>query len=188
MYTTPQVVTGEERALLLRIARCPMIAEALRGAHLCSEIVAAQQVAEADRQVPEGWAGNLRDARVVFVSSNPSISHPGPGQSADQVEPFPTASSRDDEIVEFIGRRFDQTVLPKPWVRDDRSLLRNGTYWHRPTRFWVAIRARARELVMKSGGPMIAVISRPVVLGRARTRRIASRTAAGRNGGRVPRW
>jgi hypothetical protein len=153
MSGTPQVVTAEERALLLLIARCPMIAEALVAGHPCSEIVAAQQVAERDRQVPEGWAGNLQDARVVFVSSNPSISQPGPGQSADQVEPFPTASSSDDQIVEFIGRRFDQTVLPKPWVRNDRSLLRNGTYWHRPTRFWVAIRARARELLGDDADP-----------------------------------
>ena len=153
MSGTPQVVAGQHRALLLRIARCPVIAEALAGGHPCSEIVGSQQVAEPYRQVPEGWAGNLRDARVVFVSSNPSISQPGPGQSADQVEPFPTASSSDDQIVEFIGRRFDQTVVPMPWVRDDRSRLRDGTYWHRPTRFWVAIRARARELLGDDADP-----------------------------------
>jgi hypothetical protein len=153
MSAAPQEVTGQERELLLRIARCPAIAAALAGGHPCSAIVAAQQVAERDRQVPEGWAGNLSGARVAFVSSNPSISQPGPGQSADQVEPSPTASSSDDQIVEFIGRRFDQTVQPRPWVRDDRSLLRDGTYWRRPTRFWVAIRARARELLGEDADP-----------------------------------
>jgi len=148
-----QVVTGEERLLLLRIARCELISEARRGGRPCSEIVACQKVAEPDRQVPEAWAGNLRDARVLFLSSNPSISEPGPGHPADAVEPFPTASSADAEIVEFIGRRFDQTVLPAPWVRDDRSLLRNGRYWPRPTRFWVSIRARARELLGDAADP-----------------------------------
>ena len=142
-----QVVAADERALLLRIARCPLIAAAHLGWRPCSQIVSAQKVADADRQVPEAWAGNLQDARVLFLSSNPSISEPGPGQPADAVEPFPTASSTDHEIVEFIGRRFDQTLLPAPWVRDDRSLLRNGRYWPTPTRFWVSIRARARELL-----------------------------------------
>lgn len=73
-FGTPQVVTSEERALLLKIARCPLIAEALQNWRPCTEIVSAQKVASADRQVPEGWAGNLRDGRVLFLSSNPSIS------------------------------------------------------------------------------------------------------------------
>jgi hypothetical protein len=153
MHGLAQAVTDEERALLLRIARCPLILAARQGWQPCTEIVACQQVAEPARQVPEAWAGNLRQARVLFLSSNPSISEPGPGQPADAVEPFPTASSADDEIVQFIGRRFDQTVLPSPWVRDDRSLLRNGRYWPKPTRFWVSIRARARELLGDGADP-----------------------------------
>ena len=86
------------------------------------------------------------------MSSNPSISEPA-RQTADAAEPFPTASSPDDEIVEFIGRRFDQGVRPAPWVRRDRSLLRNGQYAPKPTRFWASIRARARELLGDSADP-----------------------------------
>jgi hypothetical protein len=153
MHGFAQVVTDEERSLLLRIARCPLILSARQGGQPCSEIVACQQVAEPARQVPEAWAGNLRKARVLFLSSNPSISEPGPGQPDDAVEPFPTAGSTDAEIVEFIGRRFDQTVRPAPWVRDDRPLLRNGRYWPTPTRFWVSIRARARELLGDGADP-----------------------------------
>ncbi len=159
----PQVVTSEERALLLKIAHCPLITESLQDGRACSEIVAAQKLAEPDRQVPEGWAGNLADAKVLFLSSNPSISEAGPGQPADEVEPFPTACSTDDEIVEFIGRRFDQTVLPKPWVRNDRSLLRSGQYSPRPTRFWVSIRARARELLGDSADPACNYVMTEVV-------------------------
>ena len=177
-FGTPQVVTSEERALLLKIARCPLIAEALQNRRPCTEIVSAQKVASADRQVPEGWAGNLRDARVLFLSSNPSISEAGPGQPADAVEPSPTASSADDEIVEFIGRRFDQTVTPSPWVRNDRSLLRDGRYWPRPTRFWVSIRARARELLGDAADPARNYVMTEVV--HCKSKQEAGVTAAAR--------
>jgi hypothetical protein len=164
MARTAQVLNAEERALLLKIARCPLIAEALRGGRPCSQIVGAQRVAaDADRQVPEAWAGNLGDARVLFLSSNPSISEPGPSQPADAVEPFPTASSTDHNIVEFIGRRFDQSVLPTPWVRDGRSLLRNGHYSPTPTRFWVSIRARAQELLGETADPACDYVMTEVV-------------------------
>jgi hypothetical protein len=177
-WGTPQVVTSEERALLLKIARCPLIAEALQNWRPCTEIVSVQKVASADRQVPEGWAGNLRDARVLFLSSNPSISEAGPGQAADAVEPSPTASSTDDEIVEFIGRRFDQTVMPSPWVRNDRSLLRDGRYWPRPTRFWVSIRARARELLGEAADPARNYVMTEVV--HCKSKQEAGVTAAAR--------
>jgi hypothetical protein len=177
-FGTPQIVTSEERALLLKIARCPLIAEALQNWLPCTEIVSAQQVASADRQVPEGWAGNLREARVLFLSSNPSISEASPGQPADAVEPSPTASSTDDEIVEFIGRRFDQTVTPAPWVRNDRSLLRNGRYWPRPTRFWMSIRARARELLGEAADPARNYVMTEVV--HCKSKQEAGVTAAAR--------
>ncbi len=176
MLGTAQVATDEERVLLLRIARCPLVSAAHQGGQPCSEIVACQRVNDADRQVPEAWAGNLRDARVMFLSSNPSISEPGPGQPADAVEPFPTASSTDAEIVEFIGRRFDQTVLPAPWGHDERSLLHNGQYWPTPTRFWVSIRARARELLGDAADPAQNYVMTEVV--HCKSRREAGVAAA----------
>ena len=137
-----------ERALLLRIARCLLIAQAAaRAPHPCHRVVGTQTVPEPDRQVPEGWAGNLRDARVVFLSSNPSISLAEPGGPADAVEPYPTASASDEYIAEFLGRRFDQTVRPLPYIcQDSRSLMRNGRY-AKAIRFWTEIRRRADELL-----------------------------------------
>lgn len=65
-------LSGDERGLLLRIARCPPIAEAIADAsHGCRRVVAAQRCPEPERQVPEGWAGNLREARVMFVIIQP---------------------------------------------------------------------------------------------------------------------
>jgi hypothetical protein len=77
------LLSDAERAVLLRVARCPLIAEALTDVtHRCHQVVATQAGPEPDRQVPEAWAGNMREARVVFLSSNPSISLAGPGQPA----------------------------------------------------------------------------------------------------------
>ena len=140
-------LSSAERGLLLRIARCPLIAAASTDARQpCHRVVAAQAGAGQQRQVPEGWAGNLPDARVVFVSSNPSISVAGPGQPADAVEPYRVAADGEDYIAGYLGRRFDPSVIPRPYVKDKRSLLRNGEYGA-PTRFWAEIHRRAEELI-----------------------------------------
>jgi hypothetical protein len=67
----------------------------------------------------------LRPARVMFVSSNPSISLPESGQP-DAMEPYPTAADSDDYLTEFLGRRFDQAMRPVPFVKDGRALMRTG--------------------------------------------------------------
>ena len=148
------ILTDQERALLIRVARCPLIGEAIGSAsHPCHEVVASQEVAEADRQIPEGWAGNLRDSRIVFVSSNPSISVAARGQLPSATEAYPVAAWLDHEIVEFLGRRFDQTVLPHPFVRGFRHRQRDGQYAPKPTRFWLSIRQRAVELLGVDADP-----------------------------------
>jgi hypothetical protein len=53
-------------------------------------VVAAQVGAGHLREVPEGWAGSLRDARVVFVSSSPCRASVGAGDGVDQGIPDPT--------------------------------------------------------------------------------------------------
>src|SRR5258708_4288359 len=116
-------LADQERALLIRVARCPLIREALGDSgRPCREVVTVQDDAEGDRQVPEAWAGNLRKSRVVFVSSNPSISTAGQGQPPSTAEAYPAAAWPNDKIVEFLGRRFDQSVRPRPYVRDFRHL------------------------------------------------------------------
>lgn len=145
-------LSGDERGLLLRIARCPLIPEAVTTiGHCCHRVVAAQTCSEPERQVPEGWAGNLGDARVVFVSSNPSISLPASGQP-EAVEPYPTVADSDDDIAGFLGRRFDPAVRPLPYVKDSRALMRSGEY-AQPTAFWREIQARAEELLPGTADP-----------------------------------
>lgn len=147
-------LTDEERALLIRVARCPLILEALRNSgHRCRGVVTVQGDSEPDRQVPEAWAGNLADSRVVFVSSNPSISTAAPGQPPSTAEAYPVAAWPDDKIVEFLGRRFDPGVRPRPFVQNFRHLQRGGHYSPKPTRFWLSMQRRAEELLGDSADP-----------------------------------
>jgi hypothetical protein len=174
----PSILSPEERALLLRIARCPLIPLALGNpSHRCHRVVATQTVPSDDRQVPEGWAGNLRGARIVFLSSNPSISLAGDDQPADEVEPYPAASSSDDDIAHFLGRRFDQTVTPQPFVTNSRSLLRNGRYAERVTTTWNEIRNRANELLSNEADPARNYVMTEVVHCKSRQNRGADRAS-----------
>ena len=113
MRANSQVVTAEERALIIKVARCELIVRAQReNAHDCHAVVGSQAgTGEGDRQVPEAWAGNLQSSGLVFLSSNPSISEPGPGQPLNSAEDYPRVSSTDNAIVEFQGRRFDRPYL-----------------------------------------------------------------------------
>jgi hypothetical protein len=149
-----RILGPQERALLLEIARCPLIPAAIRDAgHPCHRVAGVQPIADAGRQVPEGWAGNLRSARVVFLSSNPSISLPVPGQSPETAEAYPVASCTDEHIARYLGHRFDQAVGPKPFVRDSRHLQLDGQYAAKPTQFWVSMRRRAIELLGPDADP-----------------------------------
>ena len=138
-------IDDDRRALLLRIARCPLIKQALADhSHPCSRVVNEQQLGNEDeRQVPEGWAGNLRHARVVFVSSNPAI---GDG------EIYPTSSWSDAHIVEFLDRRFDPAMTP-PLVHENRVLMQDGTYWQESVGYWDEASAQARRLLLGRASP-----------------------------------
>lgn len=85
------------RALLLEIARCPIVGCCLTGEtapHPCARVVLHQWLAVGpeDRQrrwrrehhLPEPWVGHIEAAAVLFLSSNPSLS-----KVRDQVEPAP---------------------------------------------------------------------------------------------------
>lgn len=95
------------RSLLLRIARCPNL-----GLGACTKIAAVQNDF-AKRQVPEPWNGDLVRARILFVSSNPSIS---------EVEDYPTDQWTDDAIADYFEHRYGR------WMADGtKGLRKDGT-------------------------------------------------------------
>ena len=95
----------KDRKLAVAIARCENVAAAvIDKSHKCHVVVNYQDDTP-DRHIPEGWFGNLPGARVLFVSSNPSID---PAESHES-ENFPRSHWTDDAIAEWVTRRIDQS-------------------------------------------------------------------------------
>jgi hypothetical protein len=139
-------------AHLLEIARCPILESCLdaeRPAHPCAKIAlyqwhlipGARRLAHwrEAHQLPEPWVGHLDVAKVLFVSSNPSIRGTisaeavGKAARADGV-------TWDDDDAEII-RRFESAY---------EEFIRDGTRWVGGTstvRYWSSIKARAKELL-----------------------------------------
>ena len=164
--TAHRVFRGRRQlsGLIIKVARCELIWRADReDSHPCHVVVGAQNgTGEYDRQVPEAWAGNLHSYQLVFLSSNPSISEPGSGQPLDSAEDYPRASSTDHTIIEFQGRRFDQT-LSAPFVKNGRYLQQNGHYTHSPIKFWTSVQRRAEELLGPIADPSVNYVMTEVV-------------------------
>lgn len=164
MVDTSQMLTAEERALIIKVARCELILRAGReDGHPCHAVVASQGVTdEDDRQVPEAWAGNLHGSRVVFLSSNPSISEPDTGQPLDNAEDHSRSASTDQKIIESQGLRFDQT-LPRPFVKNGRYLQQDRQYSQKPVHFWKSVQHRAEELLGPTADPSVNYVMTEVV-------------------------
>lgn len=134
--------------LALSVARCGEVPRArVDRRHDCHRIVSSQ--VDDDRwQVPEAWAGGLATARVVFVSSNPSISL-GPPDAPSEAENYPTASWTDLAIASFITQRFDRWATPEGRFRQLDGQL------SRPVPFWRRVRDRASELLGREADPAV---------------------------------
>src|ERR1035437_5926364 len=95
------------RKLALSVARCTDV-DLARSNHAlpCHDVVCSQSGKTGEWQVPEAWAGNLSDGRIIYVSSNPSISHAGDAQSGDIAEDYPRGSWDNTRIADFVINRF----------------------------------------------------------------------------------
>ena len=121
----------EIESLAVSIACCSEIKRAcVDSEHTCHKIVMTQkEFGEEHRQVPEAWAGNLEHARVIFVSSNPSISTP---QVAGTGEEYPLGGYSDagirhpdwpiERVIDFQVNRLDQ-ARENPFVTGDAQFL-----------------------------------------------------------------
>ncbi len=89
--------------LLLQIARCPEVKEALEDfGHPCRTICRAQKRG-VPFHCPEPWSGDIEHAKIMVVSSNPSY---------DPYEVFPNATWEDERIINFFkNREFTRKVM-----------------------------------------------------------------------------
>lgn len=134
------------KKLLLEIARCSQAQSCINNTlidHPCSKIVHVQNSSSFDDyQVPEPWCGNIIDAPILFISSNPAIS---------SKDIFPTGKWMDDDITDFFENRFGGGK--QEWTRNGtKALDKNGTYM-KATSFWASVRQRAIELLKREVNP-----------------------------------
>jgi hypothetical protein len=93
--------------------------------------VVAEQNAQGPKefQVPEPWRGDVVNARLLFVSSNPGF---------DPDDDCPTADQAEQSIVDYYMAGF-----PKQFPR---NLSRTGQPSARAINFWSGMRRRAGEI------------------------------------------
>lgn len=128
-------LVGTAREVLLGIARCPLVSDALAAEkHPCADVVRSQRVTRPEElRVPEPWNGHIARAMILFVGSNPTLS---------TVEEFPRPSWTDDELVGFFDQRFDGH-----WFREGIYSRRTDGEYEAAQAFCAGIRARAREIL-----------------------------------------
>ena len=154
-----------EKELALKISSCPEVKSALNDkTHPCNKVVSEQNGiidVEVNRQRPEPWVGSLSTSKLLFLSSNPSISD----ERGVTRENFPTYEWSDDQSAEFFLNRFNPSndpihatfnhkIEPDFLTRSLDGEYRNGVNnpkKSQPT--WKQTHARAKELLGDSANP-----------------------------------
>jgi hypothetical protein len=140
-------MTASTRDLLLEIAKCPNVVEIFKGAenHPCSEIVRSQGSSVLDNfQVPEPWNGCIDKARLLYLSSNPSIS---------EIELYPTWNWSEERLEDFFNHRFGGGN--EQWVKNGkRAMAKDGSYLDAQS-YWSEIINRSQELYGRQAIPGI---------------------------------
>ncbi|MEG4998558.1 uracil-DNA glycosylase family protein [Microcoleus sp. B4-D4] len=137
-----------EKNLLSEITHCPHARKCLEDPSTenpCRDIVNSQKSLDLDNfQIPEPWSGQIEQAPILFLSSNPSI-------GSDEV--YPTWRWSDNDINNYFNYRFGGGQ--KDWIINGKqSLMKDGTY-SRAVKFWAAVRQRAIELLQRDVNPGI---------------------------------
>jgi hypothetical protein len=149
-------MTSEVRRLAISIGSCENFIGTLEGKNNCCGGVVRWQFDQHDQNElaehglsgiihrPEPWAGNLVDAPVMFLSSNPSF---------DRRESFPTLEWSDDDASDFFIRRFTTDrgrsfgAIDGPREKDlDRVILRDGSLTGK-VKTWHSLRSRAAVIL-----------------------------------------
>ncbi len=103
----------------------------------CREIVETQHSRGLDRfQLPEPWSGHIEQARVLFISSNPSI---GEGSIDDGLN-YPRRWWTDNDISRYFDERFGTTIFDGAYIDPAHS------HW---VRYWSGTKRRAWELFQR---------------------------------------
>ena len=151
------------------ICACAEVGLALKDKnHPCHKVVMTQQEMiqgdESVRQRPEPWIGNLENSKVLFISSNPSISD-DPDISIR--EDFPTYGTPEDVSAEFFINRFNhEDGAPHAtfnyeghanflYRSNDGKYRGKGNSFDKPIETWQGVYERAKEILGESCDPAV---------------------------------
>ena len=113
------------------------------------------------RQLPEPWFGNIENAKVLFLSSNPSIDT----SDYDTAEDFPVNEWDDQKIGSWHIDRVDPNATPMGvsfglpnlpnflWRCRDNEYRGQGPKSKSPQKTWNGIHQRALEIIGQSASP-----------------------------------
>src|ERR1022692_3494042 len=120
--------------LFNEIINCPNFLSGQFTGNPCNKILGCQS--SKTRQFPEPWNGNIRSAKLLFISSNPSIND-------DEV--FPDNTWEEQSSLDFFVNRFSKQ---SKWVKDElKPLMKDGNYANGYVRFWASVRKTAATLL-----------------------------------------
>jgi hypothetical protein len=95
--------------------------------------------------LPEPWCGDILNAPILVISSNPAIS---------EKELYPDSTWSQKMINDFFVNRFKDRGKKYSWVYDYRVLLRNGIRG-RKVSYWSCINNRIKEIIGRKPIPGI---------------------------------
>ena len=119
--------------LLIEIARCDNFLYCKNCA--CKKIIDSQK--QTDKQLPEPWNGDIKNSKILFISSNPSI---------NEDEIYPVASWKDNDIIDFFHNRFS---VSRDYVKNFLYPKHKNGYAKQWVRYWGFVRSISRKLLDK---------------------------------------
>lgn len=138
--------------LLFDIAKCDNFCSLITHASIsnsCNDIINFQRTQSAvrnnDFQIPEPWSGDITNAPILVISSNPAYS---------KAEIYPTLAWPDAIIADFFINRFKDRGNKYSWVHNNKILNIDGTRGT-SVRYWSSIKKRVEELLLRNAQPGI---------------------------------
>lgn len=102
----------------------------------CYKIIECQREKEESFQLPEPWNGDIINAPILIISSNPSI---------NKEEVYPTKEWTKEKRIDFYFNRFQSE-----WTKDEKYIkLKNGNYRKKSEKFWTEVKGIVEEIMEK---------------------------------------
>ena len=132
--------------LLFDITNCKSFEQDFDDTKPCFKIAHYQiksKLSEKDFMLPEPWDGDILQAPILVISSNPAFT---------EEELFPTRNWPQEMVADYFTNRFKNRGLKYSWTYNHKILLKDGTRGH-SVNYWSNIKGRVGELLNRRAIP-----------------------------------